>query len=274
MAIFRNVYMSFWTDAKVVDDFTPEDKYFYIYVLTNPHTNLCGCYEISFKQMSDELGYNKETIERLIDRFHKIHKVLAYNKDTKELLVYNWHKYNWTKSPKLKTALEREIPKVKCKRFNEYLAGLFGEEEVSIPYPYCMDTPDTDTDSNADSNAVKKKTARHKYGEYNNVLLTDEDMEKLKAEFPDWQERIERLSAYIAQSGKIYKNHLATIRNWARKDKEQKPKGRKEITPHWCMDDVDDELLKYRPKFPKTAADDESIRAKAEALRKELGGNG
>ena len=66
---------------------------------------------------------------------------------------------------------------------------------------------------------------RHKYGEYKNVLLTDEDLEKLKAEFPDWKDRIERLSSYIAQSGKSYKNHLATIRNWARKDKESGKRG-------------------------------------------------
>ena len=65
------------------------------------------------------------------------------------------------------------------------------------------------------------KVVRHKYGEYKNVLLSDEDLEKLKAEFPDWEARIERLSSYIAQSGKGYKNHLATIRNWARKDKQQ-----------------------------------------------------
>ena len=64
----------------------------------------------------------------------------------------------------------------------------------------------------------EKKPVRHKYGEYSNVLLTDEDMEKLKAEFPDWEARIERLSSYIASTGKSYKNHLATIRNWARKD--------------------------------------------------------
>ena len=67
------------------------------------------------------------------------------------------------------------------------------------------------------------KPTRHKYGEYKNVLLSDEDLEKLKSEFPDWEERIERLSCYIAQSGKSYKNHLATIRNWARKDKEKSP---------------------------------------------------
>ena len=66
----------------------------------------------------------------------------------------------------------------------------------------------------------KTKSVRHQYGEYKKVLLTDEELDKLKAEFPDWQSRIERLDSYIAQSGKSYKNHLATIRNWARKDSE------------------------------------------------------
>ena len=69
----------------------------------------------------------------------------------------------------------------------------------------------------------QKREPRHKYGEYSNVLLSDSDMEKLKEEFPtDWEERIERLSTYMASTGKTYKNHLATIRNWARRDRDAK----------------------------------------------------
>lgn len=65
----------------------------------------------------------------------------------------------------------------------------------------------------------QKREPRHKYGEYQNVLLSDSDMEKLQAEFPtDWEEKIENLSSYMESHGKTYKNHLATIRNWARKD--------------------------------------------------------
>jgi hypothetical protein len=65
------------------------------------------------------------------------------------------------------------------------------------------------------------KPVRHKYGQYNNVLLSDKDMEKLKDEFPfDWAERIEKVSEYCASHGKTYKNYLATIRNWARMDKK------------------------------------------------------
>lgn len=73
---------------------------------------------------------------------------------------------------------------------------------------------------------VSKKNTRHKFGHYGNVLLSDEDVAKLKSEFPnDWNERIERLSEYIATSGKAYKNHLAVIRKWAKDDENAKHSG-------------------------------------------------
>ena len=64
----------------------------------------------------------------------------------------------------------------------------------------------------------QKKPAKHKYGEYNNVLLTDTELDKLKDKFPDWEDRIERLSIYIESKGAKYKSHYATILNWARRD--------------------------------------------------------
>ena len=76
--------------------------------------------------------------------------------------------------------------------------------------------------------AQPPKSTRHKYGMYENVLLSDEEFQKLQEEFPhDHFERIERLSEYIASTGKKYKSHLATIRAWARKDTVQRPANRK-----------------------------------------------
>ena len=66
-----------------------------------------------------------------------------------------------------------------------------------------------------------ERPRKHKYGEYKNVLLTDDEFEKLKAEYADYLDRIERLSSYIASTGKTYKSHYATIRNWARADAEK-----------------------------------------------------
>ena len=66
----------------------------------------------------------------------------------------------------------------------------------------------------------KEKQQRHKYGQYKNVLLSDDEVEKLKTEFPlDWQDRIERVSEYVASTGKHYSNFLAVIRAWAKKDR-------------------------------------------------------
>lgn len=71
---------------------------------------------------------------------------------------------------------------------------------------------------------AEKGPVKHKHGEYKNVLLTDEELAKLKKQFPnDWQERIERLSEYIASKGTKYKSHYATIRSWANRDGKQQP---------------------------------------------------
>ena len=77
-----------------------------------------------------------------------------------------------------------------------------------------------ESSTNRPTTKESKRETRHKFGEYQNVLLTESDVKKLKDEFPtDWEERVERLSAYMASTGKRYKNHLATIRNWARRDR-------------------------------------------------------
>ena len=65
-----------------------------------------------------------------------------------------------------------------------------------------------------------KELERLGYGSYGNVLLSDTEYGKLRQEFPgDYQMRVERLSEYMASTGRNYKNHLATIRSWAKREK-------------------------------------------------------
>ena len=93
MAKYRSIQTSFWSDAKVVDDFSPEDRYFYLYLLTNEKSNQLGCYELSIKQMCRDTGYNEETIKKLIVRFQEILKVIYYDFETKEIFIrsYPYH---------------------------------------------------------------------------------------------------------------------------------------------------------------------------------------
>lgn len=86
-------------------------------------------------------------------------------------------------------------------------------------------TSDSKTDILPTADA-KGKPVRHQYGQYKNVLLSDVDVDKLKSEFPnDWEQRIEELSEGIATHGYKYKNHLAAIRTWARREAKKNGKG-------------------------------------------------
>lgn len=97
---FRIVYTEFWSDPKVMEDMTPEDKYFYLYLLTNPCTNMIGIYRIVKKQMAFDLGYSIESINSLMGRFINNHKLVLYNEETKEICIKNYGKYNLNKGGK------------------------------------------------------------------------------------------------------------------------------------------------------------------------------
>ena len=84
---------------------------------------------------------------------------------------------------------------------------------------------------NVNVNETDKKIVKvkHKHGEYSNVLLTDAQLEALKKEYPDWRDRIDRLSEYMESKGVAYKNHFVTIKAWARKDKPKEPERKLQV---------------------------------------------
>jgi len=66
------------------------------------------------------------------------------------------------------------------------------------------------------------KKEKTKFGSFENVNLSDEEYQKLKDKFEDFQDRIERLSEYMETKNVKYKNHYAVILTWARNDKAKK----------------------------------------------------
>ena len=84
----------------------------------------------------------------------------------------------------------------------------------------------------ASAEPARKKAGKikHRYGENRKVMLTDDELERLKQRFPaDFSNRIDRLDWYIASTGKSYKSHYATIVNWARKDAERNSKPKRKL---------------------------------------------
>lgn len=123
MGTYRNISLTFWTDAKIDDDFTPHEKYLYLYFLTNPHTNICGCYQIAHNQMARETGLEWTELEQLITRMQDVHKVIRYCPETKEILIVNWGKYNWSRSVKVQAAVHSVARYIKTPEFQEFVVS-------------------------------------------------------------------------------------------------------------------------------------------------------
>ena len=186
--------------------------------------------EIPYTEQMMATQFNRPlaTVQMAVRTFEQFGMVEIIND---MLHISNWEKYqNVEGMDKI-----REQNRLRQKKWYEKHKALPEpnvRNNVTITQPNATDKNridkdiEEDIDKEIDKEIIEsKKPVRHKYGLYENVLLTDEDFQKLKAEFPDWVQRIERLSEYIASSGKSYKNHLATIRAWSRKENQQRKVG-------------------------------------------------
>ncbi|MES5415787.1 helix-turn-helix domain-containing protein [Enterococcus mundtii] len=179
---------------------------------------------------ADLYGVNKETISRWVSdliKFGYLNREIIYKEGTNQIINRYLRINQYPIDEKRNTPIDEKV-----KDNNTSINNTFNNTEE-----YIRELPP--------SKKSKAKPIRHKYGEYKNVLLSDDQMEKLKTEFPnDYQERIERLSEYCESAGKTYKNYLATIRSWARKEKSEPKKknssykrtGRRETLPEWAID--------------------------------------
>ena len=114
MGIKRIVDVGFWTDDKVIDMFSPEDKLFMLYLMTNPHTTQLGIYAINIKIMAFELGYSTDAIKVLIDRFENKYNMIRYSEEYKEIAIKNYLKHSIIKGGKpVEDLLLKEISNVK-----------------------------------------------------------------------------------------------------------------------------------------------------------------
>ena len=145
------------------------------------------------------------------------------------IVIKHWRLHNTLRKDRYTpTNYQEELSLLGIKENGAYTLGC---QVVANGLPngcHSIDKVSKDKDSLVEDSleeAAPPKPTKHKYGMYKNVLLSDEEYQKLTEEFPsDYPGRIERLSEYIASTGKKYKSHLATIRSWARKDTGAKPK--------------------------------------------------
>ena len=162
MAAYRQVHISFWQDP-YIEDLSPKEKYFYLYLMTNSRTKQCGCYEISMKLIKYETGLTQQEIDSYIEKL-SVGKKIGYDKENQEFLLLNWLKHNSFKSPKVLACIEKELEFVKTQNFIDYI-NLFIEgnipiDSLSIDYNKTIDTQSQEEEEEEEEEEEKKEKTK------------------------------------------------------------------------------------------------------------------
>ena len=167
-------------------------------------------FHLSMNADDDGFINNWKSIMRMIGAKEDDLKVLVAKSyvipfETGVIVIKHWKINNYLRNDRYKPT-----------RFQEEYNQLIKDNNLV----YQLDTngiPSIDKNS-IDKNSIEKEInkEKNKYGEFNNVMLTEEEYAKL--EKSNLLPYIEKLSSYIASKGKKYKSHYATILNWSRKE--------------------------------------------------------
>ena len=167
---------------------------------------------IGRKKMAEELGFSEQQVRTALKKLESTGEISLFSTNKFTIAtVENWAFYQGDESEGNQQVTNNQPT---------------NNQQVTNNQPHLKNVKNV-------KNVKKEKNIyiRPALGEFENVLITEEELEKLKERFPyDWEDRVERLSEYIQSKGKRYKSHYATILAWARKDadrcKAESKKGR------------------------------------------------
>lgn len=155
--------------------------------------------------------WSVSTVKRTVNSLSKRNLILKGNYNRAGFDKTVWYSINYEEVKRVNRRLVQNEPT----RVSDCTDGE-GQNDLTNTIDYSKTTSES---SGGTIPTVEDKPKKSKYGEFNNVLLTKQELEKLKEKYPqDYLQRIERVSGYVASTGKSYKSHYATIINWAKKD--------------------------------------------------------
>ena len=241
-SVNRVISTSFWDDDLILDKFSAEDKYFFLYLLTNKFTSQLGIYHFPIKKVAPDMGYSVDNVYTLIDRFENSYGVIRFSQATNEIAILNYLRHSIIKGGKpVFDCLVKDYESVKDKSLVNYVINHLSNYEIKndtvnqfIDYinniNNSINNNDNDSivpryvprivprivDDSEKTEKVKKTETKNRYGKYENVLLTEAEYDRLGTDYGvDKRERaIEYLDMYIPEKDYKSKSHNLAIRRW------------------------------------------------------------
>lgn len=181
-------------------------------------------FHLSMRADDDGFINNPKKIQRMIGASEDDLKLLITKKflipfDSGVVVIKHWKIHNYIRNDRYKeTVYQEEKALLSVKDNHSYTLGIPDVNQDG----YQMDTQVRLGKDSIGKDSINKNI-KHHHGEHNNVLLTDEEYQKLMDKFPnDYQKRIDDLSWGIATKGYSYKSHYMAILSWSRKEERRK----------------------------------------------------
>lgn len=236
MSKFRQIQTSFWSDTYIQEEMTAEDKYFYLYLMTNEFTTQIGIYPITKKQMSFDLGYSLESVQALLQRFETYHKLIKYDTETREIILLKWAENNLNVGGKpVQDLIKKEISQVKNKDFlflmfencpenslKTFIASLLENYKKTNNFNTSYESSnDSLNDTGAINNKeeiinnnkelikeknIKKEKSKNEVETYINNLDLDDDYKQLLFKYVEYRKSIKKQIKTIVPIQKIIKD--------------------------------------------------------------------
>ena len=236
MSKFRQIQTSFWSDTYIQEEMTAEDKYFYLYLMTNEFTTQIGIYPITKKQMSFDLGYSLESVQALLQRFETYHKLIKYDTETREIILLKWAENNLNVGGKpVQDLIKKEISQVKNKDFlflmydncpenslKTFIASLLENYKKTNNFNTSYESSnDSLNDTGAINNKeeiinnnkelikeknIKKEKSKNEVESYINKLDLDDDYKQLLFKYVEYRKSIKKQIKTIVPIQKIIRD--------------------------------------------------------------------
>lgn len=229
MAKNRYIDTIFWKDT-YISNLDPSEKLLFLYFLTNPYTNIIGIYEISLREIAFDTGFDKDMILRILERFKKDWKIIYLNW---YICIVNFLKHQKL-NPKTKLWAEKILNEIKPSFWLEFQENdrLYIDYIKALNYFNLNLNINSNLNSNWNSNLdenfsdenFSEENSREKnlkkFWEYENVKLTEQEVERLKNDFglDIFEKYLKILDEWIEMKGYKYKNHNLAFRKWLEKD--------------------------------------------------------
>jgi hypothetical protein len=124
VAEYRQIFCAFWEDPQVMEEWSREERYFYLFLITNPYARKCAIYPLTIHKIQ-EIGFTEEEVKELLNKFESVYKKIRYNEVTREIAIKNWMKYNYIGSPTWLKSLEKELAMVRDRSLIAYMRDAF-----------------------------------------------------------------------------------------------------------------------------------------------------